>query len=45
MSASDSRVHLGLGSATKATVTVKWPSGKTTEHKDLATDRIHTLKE
>jgi hypothetical protein len=45
MSASDSRVHLGLGSATKATVTVKWPSGKTTEHKDLAADRIHTLKE
>ena len=43
MSASDPRVHVGLGSATKASVTVKWPSGKTTDHKDLAADQAHTL--
>jgi enediyne biosynthesis protein E4 len=45
LSASDARVHVGLGSATKASVSIKWPDGKTTEHKDLAADQVHSLKE
>ncbi len=36
MSANDPRAHFGLGTAAKADrVTVRWPSGKRTVHKDL----------
>ncbi len=44
-SASDRRVHFGLGSAARATVTVRWPSGRTDIHRDLAVDRVVTLRE
>ncbi|SRR5579884_121124 len=45
MSASDRRVHLGLGSATSATITVRWPSGTTTTYKNVRADRVITLQE
>ncbi len=45
MSASDRRVHVGLGSATSANVTVKWPSGATTSYRNLQADTTVTLKE
>jgi hypothetical protein len=42
----DSRVHFGLGSATKLdSVEVRWPSGLLEKFDNLAIDRIHTLKE
>ena len=45
MSASDKRVHIGLGDATSATITVRWPSGNVTTHPNLPVDQIITLKE
>ena len=45
LSASDKRVHIGLGSATSATLTVRWPSGAVTTYKDIAADRVVTLTE
>jgi enediyne biosynthesis protein E4 len=45
MSASDRRVHCGLGGATQATITVKWPSGHTDVFKDQKADQIITLEE
>jgi hypothetical protein len=45
MSASDRRVHCGLGDATQATITIKWPSGHTDVFKDQKADQVLTLKE
>jgi hypothetical protein len=45
MSASDRRVHVGLGDATTATITVRWPSGIVTTHRNLPADQIVTLQE
>jgi hypothetical protein len=45
LSASDRRVHCGLGSATKATVEVHWPSGAVETHPDIPADTIITLRE
>ncbi len=46
MSASDARVHFGLGAATTIDIlTVKWPSGRTDTYKNLAADRYLTLRE
>jgi len=46
LSASDSRVHFGLGrSARVATLTVRWPSGHIDTLKDVAVDRYLTLHE
>jgi hypothetical protein len=45
MSASDRRVHFGLGSATTATITVRWPSGATNTYQNVPADRIVTLHE
>ncbi len=45
MSASDRRIHVGLGTATTATVTVHWPSGHTDVFKDVPCDRVFTLQE
>jgi hypothetical protein len=46
MSASDRRVHFGLGTATKIdTLTVRWPSGQTDVKKDVAADRYITVRE
>ena len=45
LSASDGRVHFGLGSATEATVEIAWPSGKRQSLEKVAADRIVTVKE
>jgi hypothetical protein len=45
MSASDRRVHFGLGTEKSATITVKWPDGSSSVYKDVAGDRVVTLKE
>ena len=45
LSASDARVHFGLGAATTATLTVRWPDGHTDRYPNLAADRILTLRE
>jgi hypothetical protein len=45
MSASDRRVHVGLGAATQATITVRWPSGQVDTYHDVGVDRVLTLKE
>ncbi len=45
LSASDPRVHFGLGKATSASVTVRWPGGSTSLYKNLKADRIVTLTE
>jgi enediyne biosynthesis protein E4 len=46
MSASDKRVHVGIGAATVAdSVTVQWPSGHIDTYHDLAADRQYTLRE
>jgi hypothetical protein len=39
----DEVVHVGLGKAKQAKVTVRWPDGTTTVHPRLGTDRIHVL--
>lgn len=38
-------LHFGLGSAEKADVTVRWPSGLVEEFPGLPANRIHTLQE
>jgi hypothetical protein len=46
LSASDGRVHFGLGRASTAdTVTVQWPSGRKDIYRDVVADRIITLTE
>lgn len=46
LSASDRRVHFGLGTAaTVETLTVRWPSGHTDTLKNVAGDRYVTLRE
>jgi len=46
ISSNDSRVHFGLGSATKIDwVEVRWPSGLVERFTNLSADAIHTLKE
>jgi len=45
LSASDPRVHFGLGSETRATVEILWPSGRRQRIPDVAADRIVTVKE
>jgi enediyne biosynthesis protein E4 len=46
MSASDKRVHVGIGAATVAeSVTVHWPSGHIDTYRDLTADRQYTLRE
>jgi hypothetical protein len=46
LSASDRRVHFGLGKTSRAaTVTVRWPSGAKTVARDVPADRIVTLRE
>jgi hypothetical protein len=38
-------LHFGLGGASAADVTVRWPSGRTEDYQGLAANRIHTLVE
>lgn len=45
LSASDRRVHFGLGAADKATVTVHWPSGASDKFRNVLVDRVITLRE
>ena len=45
LSASDNRVHFGLGAETKVDLSVRWPSGATQTFSGIAADRIVTIKE
>jgi hypothetical protein len=46
ISQNDSRVHFGLGAATKIdSIQVRWPSGLVEQFDSLGVDLIHTLKE
>jgi hypothetical protein len=45
MSASDGRVHCGLGPATTVTVEVRWPDGSRDRFPNLGVDRVVNLKE
>jgi len=46
ISMSDTRVHFGLGPATKIdTLEIQWPSGKTETIKDLAADKFYSILE
>ena len=46
LSASDSRVHFGLGTSGRVdSLTIHWPSGKTDVLKDIAADRYITVRE
>jgi hypothetical protein len=45
LSASDSRVHFGLAGMTKATIEIRWPSGKRQVLEDVAADQILTVSE
>jgi hypothetical protein len=45
LSASDSRVHFGLGAAERATVEIVWPGGKRQALENVAADRIVIVKE
>jgi hypothetical protein len=45
-STSDPRAHFGLGAATRAdTVSVRWPSGKVDEFRDVPADRHYLVDE
>ena len=45
LSASDPRVHFGLGVERSADVTVRWPDGHTDMYKNLAADCIYKITE
>jgi enediyne biosynthesis protein E4 len=45
LSASDPRVHIGLGKADKVTVRVRWPSGRETVQRNIAANQRLTLRE
>ncbi|MGH9665596.1 MAG: CRTAC1 family protein, partial [Bryobacteraceae bacterium] len=45
LSASDGRVHFGLGQEKEATVEIVWPGGKKQVLENVAADRIVTVKE
>lgn len=46
LSQSDLRLHFGLGASTRADlIEVRWPSGQKTTLRDVAADRILTIKE
>ena len=45
LSASDSRLHFGLGSESHTTVEILWPSGARQRLRDVAADRILTVRE
>jgi hypothetical protein len=44
-SASDKRVHFGLGAATSANVEIKWPSGTVQKIDDVAADQFLSIVE
>lgn len=46
LSASDRRIHVGLGPATSAdTITIRWPSGSTSALHNIAADRVVDIRE
>ncbi len=45
LSASDKRVHFGLGAATSATIEITWPSGVVQKMNDVAADRFLSVVE
>ena len=45
LSASDPRVHFGLGGATEVTVAVAWPDGLREEWNGIKADALVTLRE
>ena len=45
LSSSDRRVHVGLGASSKATVTVRWPSGHTDVRRNVDADRVISITE
>jgi enediyne biosynthesis protein E4 len=45
LSSNDPRLHFGLGSATKAELRVRWPSGEWHTIADLAVNQLVTVKE
>ena len=45
LSANDPRLHFGLGTASKASVEVYWPTGTTETFADLAADQLVTIRE
>ena len=45
LSNNESRLHFGLGPATSADVTLRWPTGQTTVHPNLAANSLHTIHE
>jgi hypothetical protein len=45
LSASDARVHFGLGGETQVTVEIVWPNGTRQVLDKVAVDRVLTVKE
>ncbi|MFZ0593973.1 MAG: CRTAC1 family protein [Bryobacteraceae bacterium] len=45
ISQNDFRLHFGLGSATKATISVRWPDGKTEAIGSVEANQIATIRE
>jgi hypothetical protein len=45
LSCNDFRLHFGLGAATAADVTVRWPNGRKQTFSGLKADRLYTIKE
>ncbi|HVW11735.1 MAG TPA: CRTAC1 family protein [Bryobacteraceae bacterium] len=45
LSANDKRLHFGLGSETKASVEIRWPSGKSETLADIVPDRLVVIQE
>jgi hypothetical protein len=45
LSASDLRLHLGLGRETRARLEILWPSGKTQVLQDVAAGQVLTVDE
>ncbi|MGH9629995.1 MAG: ASPIC/UnbV domain-containing protein, partial [Bryobacteraceae bacterium] len=45
LSASDGRVHFGLGTETQATVEITWPGGKRQMLENISVDRVLKVKE
>jgi len=45
LSHSDTRVHAGMGTATRARVEIKWPSGRVDTAANVAADRFYVARE
>jgi len=45
LSAHPKEQHIGLGTETRADVTVVWPNGEKSEHRGLAAGQVHTIRQ